>query len=128
VVCADVEGLDWVRLRELKFNWGGPFHEVEIRRASDLLEALASKDRPIPARARMAHAKFQIKFTNAKTPRMLTIRPPITASFARDGDSVLGELWLTRRGFVVDQSKRKSVSSPTTLDETPHADQNIALV
>lgn len=103
LVCADVEGLDWVRLRELHFYWGGAFNEVEIRRASDLLAALAWRGYPISAKARMVCAKFEIKFTGVKKSRMLTIRPPNIASFTRKGDSVLCDIWLAKRGLAMNQ-------------------------
>jgi hypothetical protein len=128
MVCSDIEGLDWVRLQELQISWGGPFHEVEIRRASDLLAAFAAKDRPIHAHARMVCAKFKIKFSNAKTPRILTLRPPNIASFTRDGDSVLGELWLANRGFVLEQPVLQPAAYHFAPDETINASQSAALV
>ena len=51
----------------------------------------------IPENAHLIKAKFQVKFENAKNPRMLTIRPNNIANFTRDGDSVIGEIWLGDR-------------------------------
>ena len=128
LVCSDIEGLEWVRLRELHIYWGGQFSEVEIRRASDLLAALASHNRPIHAQARMVCAKFQIKFTYDKSPRTLTLRPPNIASFTRDSDSVLVEMWLAQRGFVLNQPPVEVTADQLIPDETTHANQSAALV
>ena len=101
LVCSDVEGMEWVLLKELHFYWGGQFNEVEIRKADDLLAVFAWNDRKIKENARLVKAKFQVKFENAKNPRMLTIRPNNIANFHRDGDSALAEIWLAKRGFVM---------------------------
>ncbi len=39
--CTDVAGMEWVKLREIHYYWGGPMREVEIRKADDLFAALA---------------------------------------------------------------------------------------
>jgi hypothetical protein len=101
LVCSDVEGMEWVVLKELHFYWGGQFREVEIRKADDLSAAFSLNDRKINENARLIKARFQVKFANARTPRMLTLRPNNIANFTRDGDSVIGEIWLAKRGFVL---------------------------
>ena len=76
----------------------------------------------------MVQAKFQIKFVNAKNPRALTIRPSNIASFNRDGDSVLCEIWLARRGFVLNQPPVVEADVyPAAPDETRHAAQGASL-
>jgi hypothetical protein len=45
-------------------------------------------------------ASFLVKFTDAKTPRTVTIRPQNIASYTRDSDASIVETWLTARGFV----------------------------
>lgn len=99
LVCSDVEGLDWVRLRELRFGWGGPAREVEIRQAEDLSQVYGETGRKMP-RAPILQAKFEIKFTKAKAPRKLTIRPPSTTQYSRDSDKEILETWMRRRGFL----------------------------
>jgi hypothetical protein len=101
LVCSDVEGLEMVLLKELHFYWGGPFGEIEIRKASNVLAALSWRNRQIQDNARLVRAKFHVKFENARNPRTLIIRPPNIANFTRDGDSVIGETWLAKRGFVL---------------------------
>ncbi len=120
LVCSDVKGLEWVLLKELHFYWGGQFREVEIRKADDLLAALSWNGRKIKENSRLIRAKFQVKFENAKNPRTLTIRPPNIANFTRDGDSVIGEIWLAKRGFVLNVPAEDQEGAPT-IAESEHA-------
>jgi hypothetical protein len=112
LVCSDVEGLEWVLLKELHFYWGGQFREVEIRKADDVLASFSRNGHNIHENARLIRAKFQVKFENAKNPRTLIIRPPNVANFTRDGDSVIGEVWLTRRGFVLNVPTEENENTP----------------
>lgn len=107
LVCSDVEGMEWVLLKELHFYWGGQFHETEIRKADDLLACYSWKNRNIPENARLTKAKFQVKFESAKKPRILIIRPNNIANFTRDGDSVIVEIWLAKRGFILNALAEK---------------------
>jgi hypothetical protein len=101
VQCLDVVGMEWVRLREIHFFWGGPHGEYEVRKASNLFEAFKSRgNRTLPHAPRLTRAVFSIKFCDAKRPRSVTIRPPNVALYARDGDSVRVEEWLRKRGFL----------------------------
>ena len=100
IVCTDVDGMDLVRLKEVQFLWGGPEREIEIRRANDLFAALAGGGRSMQATAPILRASFQVKFTDAKSPRIVTIRPSNIAQYTRDGDADVVEDWLQKRGFI----------------------------
>jgi hypothetical protein len=100
LVCTDVDGMDWVRLIEVRYAWGGKHNETETRQADDIFEALAEREAQMPAKARIVRARFKVKFSDAKTPRTVTIRPSNIAQYQRDADSVLVEQWLLNRGFV----------------------------
>ena len=97
--CGDVAGIESIRLRELRFLWGGSLREVEIRQALDLFEVYDGKNRQLPP-AEIAYAKFEVWFEDAKTARVLSIDPPETAGYTRDGDAEVLEEWMTLRGFV----------------------------
>ena len=99
IVCTDIDGMDWVRLKEVQFLWGGAEREIEIRKANDIF-ALEAAGRSMPSRARIIRASFHVKFTDAKNPRTVTIRPSNIAQYTRDSDADVVEDWLTRRGFV----------------------------
>ena len=101
VICTDVQGMEWVRLREIQFLWGGAENEIEIRKANNVLAAYAATKREMPKKARILRACFQVKFTDSKTPRTVTIRPSNIAQYTRDSDATVVEDWLTKRGFVI---------------------------
>lgn len=99
--CVDVEGLDWVKLKEVHYFWGGGYDEVEVRKADDVFAAMEKRGRTMPAHPKIIRARFEVKFTDNKTTRSVTVRPPYAAQFARDSDSAVVDAWLTGRGFVL---------------------------
>lgn len=115
LVCSDVEGIDWIRLREVSYFWGGAQGEIEIRRAGDIFEALKARDKRIPDKARIIGAKFQVKFSDSKTPRSVGIRPTNVAKFTRDDDGRLVEEWLGKRGFSKTRSTEPDEAVPAAV-------------
>ncbi len=100
LVCSDVKGLEWIRLKEIQRFWGGPEKEIETRRAHDLFAALGARNAAIPMTARLIKATFSVKFENARTPRSVTVRPPNIAMYTRNDDGPIIEDWLMKRGFA----------------------------
>jgi len=105
IVCTDVEGMEWVRLKELQFFWGGAEKEIEIRKANDVFSAYAGRERTMPQKARIIRASFLVKFTDSKTARTITIRPSNIAQYTRDSDATIIETWLAKRGFIISDLK-----------------------
>jgi len=101
VVCTDVDGMEWVRLKEIQFFWGGSETEIEIRKANDVFAAYTGRGRTMPQNARITRASFQVKFVDSKTARTVTIRPSNIAQYTRDSDAAVVEDWLTKRGFIL---------------------------
>ena len=100
LICSDVPGIEWIRLKEIRYFWGGTGKEVEIRKAIDIFEAYADRDSKIPERVRIIHASFDVKFENIRATRSLTIKPRNIARFTRDEDSYCLNEWLEKRGFI----------------------------
>jgi hypothetical protein len=101
LACSAVAAVDSVRLREVHLDWGGPNGEYEVRKAADLFKAVQHRGRAsVPNAPRTARAVFAVKFSDARRPRPVTIRPPNVALYVRDDDSVRVEEWLAKRGFV----------------------------
>ncbi|HER25763.1 MAG TPA: hypothetical protein ENI69_01500 [Rhodospirillales bacterium] len=100
LVCTDIEGIEWIKLREVQRYWGGTQKEIETRRADDLFAAMEVRDASFSAKAKLTSAVFTVKFESVKTPRSVTIRPKNVAMYTRDEDSVRVEKWLTNRGFA----------------------------
>ncbi len=102
--CADVDGIEWVKLRELEFLWSGSGRgnaEREIRKANDLFAAFASREFQLKESHDLKRAVFQIKFRDAKRPRSVTIAPSNRAKYERDDDSTFLEHWFQKRGFIL---------------------------
>lgn len=102
--CLDVEGIEWVRLREVEVQWGhGTNAEREIRKSADLFAAFERRGHQIRADESLKRAVFHVKFADAKVPRSVTITPSNHAKYERDDDSAYLEAWLGKRGFILDQ-------------------------
>ncbi|MFQ5510137.1 MAG: hypothetical protein ACE5FN_12515, partial [Leptospirillia bacterium] len=101
LACMDVEGMDSVTLREVHFYWEGRQNGVSSLKAKDVFAAYEENSLSFPNQRRIVQASFQVKFTDAKTPRMVTVCPSNVARYTRDGDSTVVEEWLSRRGFIV---------------------------
>ena len=99
-VCSDVEGLDWIKLKEIHYFWTGSFSEIETHKADDIFAVLDARGTTIPEKPRIIRASFQVKFTRNRTPRSVAVRPPNVAQYTHDGDSELIEQWLLNRRFI----------------------------
>lgn len=106
MVCTDVDGMEWVRLKEIQFYWGGAESEIEIRKANDLFAAYESRDRSLPEKGRMIRASFLVKFEDSKTARTIVIKPPNVAQYTRDSDAETVEKWLIQRGFIINEQEQ----------------------
>lgn len=96
-----MEGIEYVRLKEVQFFWGGAHKDIEIRRSEDMFASLRDRDKTLPAGGKIVKASFQIKFDGSKTPRSVTLSSGNRAQFKRDGDAEVIERWLGLRGFIV---------------------------
>ncbi|MCC6311606.1 MAG: hypothetical protein IT345_11935 [Trueperaceae bacterium] len=101
LACTDVDGIEWIKLKQIEFFWGGSEKEIEVRKANDVFAALEARERKLPAKARIIRASFLMKFKDAKTPRTVTVRPSNITQYTRDDDSGIAEEWLRKRGFIL---------------------------
>lgn len=101
LACPEVEGMQWVKLTEIRYWWGGAEKEIETRSAGDLFASVRSRKGQLPSRLPLIGAKFLVKFSGAKMPRSISIRPPNIAEYTRDDDERLVEQWLSLRGFIL---------------------------
>jgi len=105
LLCDDINGMDWVRLKEFQISHYGTHKEIEIRKAEDVFAALEARGRGIPNAGRLTKASFLIKFTDSKSPRTVTLYSGNRAQFKRDDDAEIIEQWMTNRGFIVTDSE-----------------------
>ena len=105
LACGDIDGIEWIRLTEVDFFWGGAHGEIEIRKSGDLFASLEARNGHLPERPRIIKAVFKVKFQDSKTPRSVTIRPGNVAQYMRDSDAQLIEQWLDLRGFILHEEE-----------------------
>jgi len=99
LACADVEGIERVRLVELHWRHDIDQYFVEIQKAGDVFSALDEIGRAIPRNVDPLKAVFKIKFNGSDRERRVAVKLPNAAVFERDSDSPLVHEWLARRGF-----------------------------
>jgi hypothetical protein len=100
LVCTDVEGIEQVKLKELQYDWGGPFDAQQVEKATDVFAALRERGGAIPGAPSLIRAVFAVQFRNSKRPRSVTIKVPDKALYQRDADGASVEQWLLKRGFL----------------------------
>jgi hypothetical protein len=98
--CVDIPELKYVVLTEARFSWGGPFKEIETRRAKNLFAALERRRIGFPTAPKLIRAAFDIHFRGCRKGRPLVIEPPNIARYTRDEDCWVVDQWLSRRGFL----------------------------
>jgi hypothetical protein len=103
LVCSDIEGVEYIKLKELQINHGGDNKEIEIRKAEDVFSVYEDRAMKLPSRETIAKAGFTVKFIDSKTTRTVTITPT-KAQYKRDDDSQVLEQWFAARGFLLDAS------------------------
>lgn len=113
--CGDIDGIEWIKLTEVAFYWGGPHGETEVRKSGDLFASLAARDGQLPRRPRITKAAFKVKFFDSKTPRSVTIRSGNVAQYCRDGDAQLIERWLELRGFILTSNEQSNEQAEVSL-------------
>jgi hypothetical protein len=104
----EIEGIEWIKLREAQFFFAGNPWEIVTRKSDDVFALLKSRNKSFPEGGRIIRATFQVKFSDAKTPRSVVIKPSNIAQFTRDDDSVLVEQWLEARGFIIKTGEQES--------------------
>ena len=100
LTCADIEGIEAVRLTEYRVFFGGKYQETAVHRASDIFAAMAVRGREaLPAEP--SAATFKLKFAESKRERTVVIRVPASARYERNDDAEVVEHWLRARGFLL---------------------------
>ncbi len=106
LACEDVAGIDWIKLLEVRHSNGLSLREIVTRRAvnGDLFDVFESTGQGL---ARVPfQAAFQVKFTGAKRARVVRIKAPNVATWARDTDEDNIMAWLAARGFLLSSDAR----------------------
>jgi hypothetical protein len=97
--CADVSGMQEVKLIEVNRKWNNAQHEIDIKRADDIF-ALGDRAHSFLGNGTLTKLVFRVWFEGVDKPRSVTVRWPNVTKYERDSDSELIEKWLTLRGFI----------------------------
>jgi len=112
MACEDVDGISDVRLVEYQKFWGGPYKQIEVRKATDIFAALGDQWQSRLTGGRLTAAVFKIAFEGNAKERSVTIRPNNIAKYERDADSELVETWLRARGFCAQPNSGPDDDAP----------------
>ena len=107
--CRDVEGLEWVKLREVELllpGTGEENREHQILRANNRCSVLAKRAFHFKPEDELIRAVFSLQAKGSPAPQMLTIQPERDPHCQRDDDNNLVEEWLVRRGFILNERGR----------------------
>ena len=104
---ADIEGLDSVQCCGVKMLLPGHEPEEITSRRRDMIDVLDARMTMLRdagfEEIRLTEAKFQMAIAGSRRSRTVTIKPPNVAVYARDGDAIIVERFLTARGFVTEK-------------------------
>jgi hypothetical protein len=119
--CADIDGIEYVKLVEYRQYWGGEHKESEVRRATDIFAALAARGAGTMMAGTPSAAVFRVKFDDSPKERRVVIRTPASARYERNEDSELVEQWLRARGYLLQRPPGEDVDeadTPEILEDT----------
>jgi hypothetical protein len=102
LACADVPGLEKVRLTEVEFYFRQEPWKRVIQKADDIFALVERAEMQWPdSLEQITRATFEVKFWRARKTRRVTIVPCNKALYGRDDDSSVLEKWMEAREFVV---------------------------
>ncbi len=113
LISIDVEGLDWVRLKEIEVFRGNGL--TVVYKAADLFSKLGSGADEILRSGFLTRAGFTVKFADARAARSVSVRPPNRAEYTRDGDRLVLEQWMLKRKFMATAPRDRDDESEALL-------------
>jgi hypothetical protein len=100
VNCSDIVGIEWIKLKEIQFLWGGAQAEIETRKARDIFAAYTARNASMPTRPKIIKARFEMKFDGSKKTRKVAVRANGTQCLRNEDDTLIYQ-WLKLRGFII---------------------------
>lgn len=101
LVCTDIEGIDWILLRELHVRKSAiHFKYSVVYKDSNVFAILRHRNESLGRGDVLVKAVFSVKFAGEDKARAVTIVPTNKIRLARDSDGEVVEHWLRARGFA----------------------------
>jgi hypothetical protein len=119
LACQDVDGMQSVKLVEVRRWFGGEYKDRQIQQATDVFGALGDKWKERLGSGKLIGATFEVTIGEGKSARTrkVSISPPDVAKYDRDDDAEIIETWLRRRGIM-----------PGSPQEETHAESTVSLL
>lgn len=102
LVCSDVDGIEEVRLVELRVNYKNPLKDVLIRKSTDIFASFDAANEQFPQKGVIEEAKFEFKMIGSKEMPTATVMPFGKTTYTRVGDGNKIEEFLEKRGYMLD--------------------------
>jgi hypothetical protein len=110
LVCSDVEGMESVFLESVEFYFGGTPWQRTTRKSDDIFAVAENEIFKWPTLDRIAAARFRVRLKGERQGRPLIVRPSIPPGRTPDGERLIIDDWLMKRGFMkVQNDDAKSV-------------------
>lgn len=111
LACRDVPGIERVELKEVEVFYPGKHWQCVTRKSNDIF-SLVEKGwvRWPESPGEITRATFEVKFSDAKMTRRVTLVPANKALYGRDDDSALVEKWLAARGFILQDTDHEDTA------------------
>lgn len=100
LVCSDIDGLERVVLTAYQNRLNEGYNGYNLYTADNVFLSMIKSQRNMPPASDLTMAVFSMKLAGVKNTRSLTIKLPNHAMYHRDGDSVVIDRWLAKRGFI----------------------------
>jgi hypothetical protein len=104
--CGDVPGMQEVKLVEVHKKWNNSQHEIDIKKADDVLAVLGDRYPSFLGTGTLTRLVFRVWFEGSDKPRTATARWPNVTKYERDSDSEPIERWMRLRGFMPPRDER----------------------
>ncbi len=110
LACADIPGMEWVRLVGVDRDIYEPPRHRDSKKAADIFELVENGRLEWPANIdHLKRATFLVKFWRAARPRRFTIVPCNHVIYGRPEDSRILQKFMRLRGFI--ESEEKSLTA-----------------
>jgi hypothetical protein len=103
--CRDIPDIQEIFMRELQVDYPDDNISNEVLKGNNVMAALTDETRSImqDRRGKPFRAKFQMTYTDGRE-RTVIIEPPNTAHYDHETDHEAINLWLTERGFIINDN------------------------
>jgi len=98
--CADIEGIEAVKLHSIEYDWGVGIQRIEADRGADLFDHDHLQSILFPEEPRILRVRLEIRFARSRKSKVIGIRPPNIVEYNRGTEAPLVDELLQKRGLA----------------------------